>query len=75
MKKNKVVSPCFFVHYDTEYKLQRMQRKLGFSKSVLVEIAIGLLDEKELQEAVVSRSGGNGSSCGTEETSKEQTLF
>lgn len=73
--KNKSVSPCYFVHYDTCYKLGKMQRRLGFSKSVLVEIAIGLLDEKELQKAVISRSSRNGTDCFTEEVKKEQTLF
>ena len=73
--KNKSVSPCYFVHHDTYYKLEKMQRRLGFSKSVLVEIAIGLLDEKELQKAVISRSSRNGTDCFTEEVKKEQTLF
>lgn len=73
--KNKCVSPCYFVHHDTYYKLEKMQRTLGFSKSVLVEIAIGLLDEKELQNAVISRSSTDGIDCFTEEAKKEQTLF
>ena len=75
MKKDKrVTSPCFFIHFDTFYKLERLQRKLGLSKSVVLDIAIGLTDEKEIQSANISRSARNGTTSKQQEH-KEQTLF
>lgn len=74
MKKERVISPCFFIHFDTCYKLERLQRKIGVPKSVIIDIAIGLTNEKEIQNAVVSRSEGNGF-AGKQEICKEQRLF
>lgn len=67
-KCKKITSPCFYVKLETDYKLRKLQKITNISRSILAEIAIGALNEKELQN-------GELRGYSSEIQKQQQTLF